>query len=139
MSNDILNKKISDSPEPLTYATGAIVEFKMLSYRVNSVTGGFIANLRLQPNEIIDWPETDGDEPDVSQLPLIQKSEFFMDNQPSALREFAETVKTYAGIEVDDGTLGDLLNEMRGAAVTFFVSSGPNERGDYRLYWRHNQ
>lgn len=134
--NDILDRKIADSPEPLTYAVGAVVEFKVLSYRLSTITGGALINLRLQPVEVKDWPD---EEPDVSQLPLMTKTVFLMDNQPSALREFANDMETYAGIDQDDvETTRDLLDTLRGAALTLYVSRGPNERGDYTTYYRHN-
>lgn len=138
MTTGILDIKVGDSPEPKTYAAGALVEFKVTSYKPQAVTGGRLVRVMLKPVDVIDWPE-DYEAPDVSQLPLTSKTFFFMDNQPSALNEFSKDMETYVGIEHnDENTLRDILEELRGAAVTFFVADGPNERGDYKLYLRHN-
>ena len=138
MSNDVLNKKVADSPAPTTYSPGSLIEFKVVSYKVQTVTGGFLVRVSLQPLDIVDWPE-DEDTPDISQLPLNSYTFFFMDNRPSALSQFSLDMEKYMGIEHDESnTLRAILEEMRGAAVTFYISDGPNERGDYKMYMRQN-
>lgn len=138
MSSDILNKKVGDSPEPRTYSAGAVVQFAVQNYNINTFDGGFIAEIRLRPDEVVSWPE-DEDEPEVSELPITRHPFFFMDNQPSALREFAKSMEQYVGIPFDeDQSLGELLQELRGSAVTFFVKEGPDDRGNYKFYLRHN-
>lgn len=138
MSNDVLNKKVADSPEPKQYAPGALIEFKVVSYKASTVTGGFLVRVSLQPIDILDWPE-DEETPDVSQLPLTSKTYFFMDNRPSALSEFSLEMEKFMGIEHDpSNALRDILEQMRGAAATFYVADGPNERGDYKFYARQN-
>lgn len=140
--DNLLNTPIDETPKPPRYTVGAVVEFVLTGYTTRDINNGILVNLNLRPHEILEWPE-DADEPQpdtANSLPIYRHAEFLMNDQVGAVRNLADKLERFTGLEWEGMSILEYLNALRGHAVTMAIIDVTENDGrvDVKGSYRHN-